>query len=71
MTRDELVTLVERVNNGEGSTDTGNELVDRLDAAIPNGDIFDLIFWPPTTTTAEQVVDEALLRSETWRRIQL
>ncbi|MDZ4690661.1 hypothetical protein [Terricaulis sp.] len=71
MTREELIALVQRVYNGEGAIEDGNVLVAELDKALPNGEIWDLIYWPRKPMTPEEVVDEALRRGAEWRRIQL
>ncbi len=62
-TRPELVELVRRIMDGEGSTEVeADALIDLFQASVPHPAASDLIFYPPggRSLTPEEVVDAAL-----------
>jgi hypothetical protein len=62
MTRDELLSLVQSIYTGSTDDVTVLPLLDKLEYALPHGDICDLIFQDMRNLTPTQVVDEAIRR---------
>ena len=62
MTRKEMIDIVRRVSNAEGTEEQLDRLMDELETAAPNARISNLIFWTSPELTPEQVVDEAIRR---------
>ncbi|MFE7779232.1 bacteriocin immunity protein [Streptomyces sp. NPDC057445] len=60
-TRDELIRLVERIMEFEGTEEEQDALIDKLEQSVAHPRVADLIFHPEgDEPTAEQVVDLAL-----------
>jgi hypothetical protein len=60
LTKDELVRLVERILNSEGSEEEIDTMIDRLQSSVPHPAVCDLIFYPEEEMTAEQIVGVAM-----------
>lgn len=60
LNREQLIELVQRIMNGEGSEDEQDEWLELLGQQVPHPEVSNLIFWDERELTAEQIVDEAL-----------
>ena len=60
LTKEELVRLVERILNAEGTEEEINAMIDRLQESVPHPGVSDLIFYPDKEMTAEQIIEVAL-----------
>lgn len=59
-TKEELVRLVERIQNADGTEEEIDAMIDRVQASVPHPALSDLIFYPEEEMTAEQIVEVAL-----------
>ncbi len=59
--REELVELVKKIMNAEGSEEEVNEMINLLKENVPHPEVSNLIFWSKKELTAEEVINEALL----------
>lgn len=62
MKRDDILSMVQEVYAGTTDNSAITRLLDKLELALPNSDISDLIFHDFRGLTPEQVVDEAIQR---------
>jgi Colicin immunity protein / pyocin immunity protein len=61
MSREELIELVRKIMDAEGSEEEIDVWLDELERNVPHPEVSDLIFWPKKEpVTPEEVVDEAL-----------
>jgi hypothetical protein len=60
LTREELISLVRKIANSEGTEEEINEWMEVLRRSVPHPAVSGLIFWPKEPKTPEQIVDEAL-----------
>jgi hypothetical protein len=60
VTKEELVRLVERIQNAEGTEEEIDAMIDQFQENVPRPDASDLIFYPEEEMTAEQIVEQAL-----------
>ncbi|MCX2179610.1 e9imm peptide [Streptomyces sp. SKN60] len=61
MSREEAISLVQRLMNGETSEQEGDDILDDLERGLVCPHISDYIFWDfDPELTAEKVVDRAL-----------
>lgn len=67
MNRDELVALAEFLDAPKGSEEEVHIVMDRLVAALPHGDILNLLYHTRPELTAAEAIDEALRREREWR----
>ncbi|WP_411348049.1 hypothetical protein [Paenibacillus sp. WLX2291] len=58
--RQQLIALVQRIMDGEGSEGKQDEWLELLQRQVPHPEVSNLIFWDERDLTAEQIVDEAL-----------
>ncbi|WP_411343859.1 hypothetical protein ACE3MZ_20000 [Paenibacillus sp. WLX1005] len=58
--REQLIALVQRIMDGEGSEGEQDEWLELLRRQVPHPEVSNLIFWDERDLTAEQIVDEAL-----------
>ena len=60
--RAELVSLVQKIINAEGTEEEQDEMLLLLKASVPDPKVSDLIYYPPggQDLSAEEVVDRAL-----------
>ena len=60
--RTELIAIVRRIMDADGTESELDALIDTLDSNVPHPGVTDLIFWSQDgdEPTAEQVVDAAL-----------
>ncbi len=61
LSRTELIQLVQRILDGEGSEQQQDEWLELLIRQVPHPEVSNLIFWNDEDWTAEQIVDEALV----------
>ncbi|MDI7277918.1 MAG: bacteriocin immunity protein [Anaerolineae bacterium] len=60
LSRAELVRLVERIINIEGTEEEIDAMLDLLARSVPHPEVEALIYWNDQDLTAEQIVDKAL-----------
>ena len=60
LTREELINLVNKIVECEGSEEEIDEMIDMVKKYVPYPDISDLIYWNEEELTPEQIVDKAL-----------
>ncbi|MFC8825698.1 hypothetical protein ACFT9I_10115 [Streptomyces sp. NPDC057137] len=60
MSREELISLVDRIISAEDSEEVGDELVMRLQENVLDPEVITYIFYSTPKLTAEEVVDKAL-----------
>ncbi|OEE94944.1 hypothetical protein A1QM_18260 [Vibrio genomosp. F10 str. 9ZC157] len=60
MDRNELIAVVTKIMECDGSESEINLLLEILKQNVSDPNVSDLIFWPETELTPEQVVDKAL-----------
>ncbi len=60
LTREELIKLVERMCNGEGSDDEIGEWIEILERNVPDPNVSDLVYWNNEGLTPEQIIDRAM-----------
>lgn len=60
LNREELVDLVAKIIDCEGSEDEINEMMELVKKNVYDPNVSDLIFWNEDNLTAEQIVDRAL-----------
>jgi len=62
MDREQLIVLVTKIQNGEGTEQEQDQdhLLEQLEQNVPHPEVSNLIFWDKRELTAEQIVDEAL-----------
>ncbi len=60
LTREELINLVNKIVECEGSEEEIDEMIDMVKKNVPYPDISDLIYWNEEELTPEQIVDKAL-----------
>jgi hypothetical protein len=71
MTRDEILSLVQSIYTGSADDVIVSRLLDKLEVALPHGDICDLIFQDMRNLTPEQVVDEAIRREADYAKTSM
>lgn len=60
LTRDELIKLVNKIVECEGSEEEIDEMIEVVKRNVLHPEISDLIFWNEEELTPEQIVDKAL-----------
>jgi hypothetical protein len=60
LSRDQLVELVRRIMNAEGTEDEIDAWQDLLERNVLDPNVSDLIFYPDREMTAEEIVERAL-----------
>ena len=62
MTKSELVELVRKIMNAEGTELELNQMIEKLEKNVPHPDVSDLIFYPDdeNEVTPEKIVEKAL-----------
>ena len=60
LSRDQLVELVRRIMNAEGTEDEIDAWQDLLERNLLDPNVSDLIFYPDREMTAEEIVERAL-----------
>ena len=60
LTREELINLVNRIVECEGSEEEIDEMIEVGKRNVPHPEISDLIYWNDEELTPEQIVDKAL-----------
>ncbi|MFE5321528.1 bacteriocin immunity protein [Paenibacillus sp. NPDC056579] len=60
LSKEELIELVRKIMNVEGSEEEIDNMIDLLKYSVPHPEVSDLIYWNENELTAEQVVEQAL-----------
>ncbi|MBS4839915.1 MULTISPECIES: bacteriocin immunity protein [Clostridium] len=60
LTREELINLVNKIIECEGSEEEIDEMIEVVKRNVPYPDISDLIYWSEEELTPEQIIDKAL-----------
>ena len=60
MTREELISLVEKIVKVEGTEEEIDRMLDDLQANVPYPGVSDLIYWNEDDLTPVQIVEKAL-----------
>lgn len=60
MSKSDLVKLVKRIMECEGSENEQDDLIELLEKNVEDPEISDYIFWPDKEMTPEEIVDKAL-----------
>jgi len=60
LSREELIALVTRIMDADGTEEEINDMITLLERNVPHPEVSDLIFYPEKEMTAEEVVDAAL-----------
>ncbi|MGG4341899.1 bacteriocin immunity protein [Paenibacillus lautus] len=60
LTKAQILDLVTKLYNGEGSEEEVGEWIDLLQRNLPHPDISNLIFWPEVDLIPEEIVEKAL-----------
>lgn len=60
LTREELIDLVNKIIECEGSEEEIDEMIEVVKRNVPYPDISDLIYWSEDELTPEQIIDKAL-----------
>lgn len=58
--RAELVDIVRRLQSATGTEDEQDQLLEVLRANVPDPRVSDLIFWPPSELSPDEIIDHAL-----------
>ncbi|CAN7743057.1 bacteriocin immunity protein [Paenibacillus sp. LjRoot56] len=58
--KEELIELVRKIMNVEGSEEEIDNMIEILKSNVPHPEVSDLIYWNENELTAEQVVEQAL-----------
>ena len=59
-TKEELIQLVARIQNAEGTEEEINSMIEQLQINVSYPEVSDLIFYPEKEMTAEQIIEVAL-----------
>lgn len=59
-TKRQLIELVRRIMNAEGTEEEQDEMLDLFERSVPHPEISDLIFWDDRNLTPEEIVEEVL-----------
>ncbi|MBP1995071.1 bacteriocin immunity protein [Paenibacillus eucommiae] len=59
LTRTQILDLVTRLCNGEGSEEEADEWIEMLQRNVPHPEVSSLIFWPEEELTPEEIVEQA------------
>lgn len=62
MSRSEILAAITAIYSGLPDNQAVDDLLDKLEHALPHSEISDLIFWDNRDFTPEQVVEEAFRR---------
>ncbi|MBA2937108.1 bacteriocin immunity protein [Paenibacillus sp. CGMCC 1.16610] len=60
LNKEELIELVRKIMNVEGSEEVIDNMIKLLKSNVPYPEVSDLIYWNENELTAEQVVEQAL-----------
>lgn len=60
LNKEELIKIVEKIINAEGSEEELDNLIDVLEKSVPHPNVSDLIFWNEEELSATEIVEEAL-----------
>lgn len=60
LNKEELIELVKKIINSEGSEEEINNWIDILEQNVPDPEISDLIFYPEKEMTPEEIIEKAL-----------
>ena len=57
--KDELIELVRKIMEDEGTESEIDEMLDYLEQNVPHPEVSDLIFWDKRELTPEEIIEEA------------
>ena len=60
LNKDELINLVQRIINVEGTEKELDQMMDELEKNVPHPEVSDLIYWSKKELKAEEIVEIAL-----------
>lgn len=60
LNKEELIKIVDKIMNVEGSEEELDNLIDVLEKNVPHPNVSDLIFWNEEELSAAEIVEEAL-----------
>ena len=60
LSRKQLIKLVEKIKNAQGTEKEIDDMIALLGRNVPDPEVTDLIFWNEENLTSEQIVDKAL-----------
>ena len=60
LTKKELVELVRKIAESEGTEEEIDQFIDVLEQNVPHPEVSDLIFYPEEEMTYEEIVEKAL-----------
>lgn len=60
LNKEDLIKIVEKILNAEGSEEELDNLIDILEKNVPHPNVNDLIFWNEEELSATEIVEEAL-----------
>ncbi|OBY77696.1 hypothetical protein BBG47_20305 [Paenibacillus sp. KS1] len=60
LSRDELINLVRKIMECEGSEHEIDEMMNLLESNVPDPQVSDLIFWSDIEYSPEEIVDKAM-----------
>jgi len=60
LSREELIILVEKIINCEGTEEEIDQMIEIVEKNVPHPEVSDLIFWDEEDLSPEQIVDKAL-----------
>lgn len=58
--KEELIKIVEKIINAEGSEEELDNLIDVVEKNVPHPNVSDLIFWNEDELSAEEIVEKAM-----------
>ena len=60
LSKEQLIALVTKIINAEGTEEELDQYEDLLQRNVPHPEVSDLIFYPDSEMTAEEIVERAL-----------
>ncbi|MFU1797446.1 bacteriocin immunity protein [Paenibacillus azoreducens] len=60
LSKKELLELVEKIMQADGSEQEIDEMIDVLERNVPHPQVSDLIFWNEKELTPEEIIEEAM-----------
>ncbi|MBE9917911.1 hypothetical protein G8C92_28325 [Paenibacillus donghaensis] len=60
LSKQELLELVEKIMQADGSEQEIDEMIDVLERNVPHPQVSDLIFWNEKELTPEEIIEEAM-----------
>jgi hypothetical protein len=60
LTKEELISIVEKILNADGPEEELDNLIDKVEESVPHPNVSDLIFWNEEELSAEEIVNRVL-----------